>query len=110
MNLAPIAYSLLGFKGDGIRDIHPPNGSLLFPCHQVEACRRRKKITSLSEQGKVTILCPFAWQVHLPFAVVGSTEEVKIGNKMAKARQYPWGVVQGMCTAWEMESSNFAPM
>ncbi|XP_058048986.1 septin-11 isoform X2 [Ahaetulla prasina] len=33
-------------------------------------------------------------QVHLPFAVVGSTEEVKIGNKMAKARQYPWGVVQ----------------
>jgi len=21
---------------------------------------------------------------------------VKIGNKMAKARQYPWGVVQGM--------------
>uniref|UniRef100_A0A5F9CT31 Septin 11 n=1 Tax=Oryctolagus cuniculus TaxID=9986 RepID=A0A5F9CT31_RABIT len=32
--------------------------------------------------------------VHLPFAVVGSTEEVKIGNKMAKARQYPWGVVQ----------------
>ncbi|XP_053559388.1 septin-11 isoform X3 [Bombina bombina] len=33
-------------------------------------------------------------KVHLPFAVVGSTEEVKIGNKMAKARQYPWGVVQ----------------
>ena len=31
----------------------------------------------------------------LPFAVVGSTEEVKIGNKMVKARQYPWGVVQG---------------
>ncbi|XP_039599482.1 septin 10 isoform X1 [Polypterus senegalus] len=31
---------------------------------------------------------------HLPFAVVGSTEEVKIGNKMVKARQYPWGVVQ----------------
>ncbi|XP_072913954.1 septin-6 isoform X2 [Hemitrygon akajei] len=31
---------------------------------------------------------------HLPFAVVGSTEEVKIGNKMMKARQYPWGTVQ----------------
>ncbi|XP_066841335.1 septin-10 isoform X7 [Anser cygnoides] len=31
---------------------------------------------------------------HLPFAVVGSTEEVKIGNKMVKARQYPWGIVQ----------------
>ncbi|XP_054833723.1 septin-8 isoform X5 [Eublepharis macularius] len=31
---------------------------------------------------------------HLPFAVVGSTEEVKVGNKMVRARQYPWGVVQ----------------
>uniref|UniRef100_A0A670J5P3 Septin n=1 Tax=Podarcis muralis TaxID=64176 RepID=A0A670J5P3_PODMU len=31
---------------------------------------------------------------HLPFAVVGSTEEVKIGNKIVKARQYPWGIVQ----------------
>ncbi|XP_062998095.1 septin-6 isoform X1 [Elgaria multicarinata webbii] len=31
---------------------------------------------------------------HLPFAVIGSTEEVKIGNKMMKARQYPWGTVQ----------------
>ncbi|KAM8966123.1 septin-6 isoform 4-T5 [Sarcophilus harrisii] len=31
---------------------------------------------------------------HLPFAVVGSTEELKIGNKMVKARQYPWGTVQ----------------
>lgn len=36
-----------------------------------------------------------ALQGHLPFAVVGSTEEVKIGNKMVKARQYPWGTVQG---------------
>uniref|UniRef100_A0A672T955 Septin 6 n=1 Tax=Sinocyclocheilus grahami TaxID=75366 RepID=A0A672T955_SINGR len=34
---------------------------------------------------------------HLPFAVVGSTEEVKIGNKMVRARQYPWGTVQGKC-------------
>ncbi|NXU80783.1 SEP8B protein, partial [Oreotrochilus melanogaster] len=32
---------------------------------------------------------------HLPFAVVGSTEEVKVGNKLVRARQYPWGVVQG---------------
>ncbi|XP_035826932.1 septin-11 isoform X2 [Aplysia californica] len=31
---------------------------------------------------------------HLPFAVVGSNDEVKIGNKMVKARQYPWGTVQ----------------
>ncbi|KAI7801695.1 septin-8-B, partial [Triplophysa rosa] len=31
---------------------------------------------------------------HLPFAVVGSSEDVKIGNKMVRARQYPWGVVQ----------------
>lgn len=31
---------------------------------------------------------------HLPFAVVGSNDEVKVGNKMVKARQYPWGTVQ----------------
>ncbi|NXM08452.1 SEP10 protein, partial [Tyrannus savana] len=31
---------------------------------------------------------------HLPFAVVGSTEKVNIGNKMVRARQYPWGIVK----------------
>jgi len=31
----------------------------------------------------------------MPYAVVGSMEEVKVGNKMVKARQYPWGTVQG---------------
>lgn len=34
-------------------------------------------------------------QAHLPFAVVGSVEEVKVGNKTVRARQYPWGVVEG---------------
>ena len=28
----------------------------------------------------------------LPFAVVGSNDFVKVGNKMVRARQYPWGV------------------
>lgn len=32
---------------------------------------------------------------HVPFAVVGSTEFVRIGNKNVRARQYPWGTVQG---------------
>lgn len=32
---------------------------------------------------------------HLPFAVVGSTEFVRVGNKMVRSRQYPWGTVQG---------------
>ncbi|KAM6180456.1 septin-10 [Erethizon dorsatum] len=35
-----------------------------------------------------------AMNEHLPFAVVGSMDEVKVGNKMVKARQYPWGIVQ----------------
>ncbi|CAG0913514.1 unnamed protein product [Notodromas monacha] len=30
----------------------------------------------------------------LPFAVVGSNEFVKVGNKNVRGRQYPWGVVQ----------------
>lgn len=34
-------------------------------------------------------------QGYLPFAVVGSMEKVKIGNKMVRARQYPWGIVKG---------------
>lgn len=42
------------------------------------------------------VMCVFCFcKAHLPFAVVGSDEEVKIGNKMVKARQYPWGTVQG---------------
>ncbi|KAK6626318.1 Septin-2 [Polyplax serrata] len=32
---------------------------------------------------------------HVPFAVVGSTDFVKVGNKMMRSRQYPWGTVQG---------------
>ncbi|XP_063696150.1 septin-2-like isoform X2 [Culicoides brevitarsis] len=31
---------------------------------------------------------------HVPFAVVGSTEMVRCGNKNVRARQYPWGIVQ----------------
>ncbi|XP_037531261.1 septin-8-A [Nematolebias whitei] len=30
----------------------------------------------------------------LPFAVVGSTEDVKVGNRMVRGRLYPWGAVQ----------------
>jgi len=33
---------------------------------------------------------------HLPFAVVGSSDFVRVGNKTMRARQYPWGTVQGM--------------
>ena len=31
---------------------------------------------------------------HLPFAVVGSSDFHKVGEKMVRARRYPWGVVQ----------------
>ncbi|EDS31981.1 conserved hypothetical protein [Culex quinquefasciatus] len=31
---------------------------------------------------------------HIPFAVVGSTDFVRVGNKTVRARQYPWGTVQ----------------
>lgn len=30
---------------------------------------------------------------HVPFAVIGSSDMVKVGNKLVRARQYPWGVV-----------------
>ena len=32
---------------------------------------------------------------HVPFAVVASSDFVKTGNKVTRARQYPWGIVQG---------------
>ncbi|MCL4118257.1 UNVERIFIED_CONTAM: hypothetical protein GTU68_050626 [Idotea baltica] len=31
---------------------------------------------------------------QMPFAVVGSTDFIRVGNKMVRARQYPWGTVQ----------------
>ncbi|RZF33008.1 hypothetical protein LSTR_LSTR006262 [Laodelphax striatellus] len=31
---------------------------------------------------------------HAPFAVVGSTDFIRVGNKMQRTRQYPWGNVQ----------------
>ncbi|XP_076179269.1 septin 2 isoform X2 [Ptiloglossa arizonensis] len=31
---------------------------------------------------------------NVPFAVVGSTDFVRVGNKMMRSRQYPWGTVQ----------------
>ncbi|RXG57459.1 Septin-2 [Armadillidium vulgare] len=31
---------------------------------------------------------------QMPFAVVGSTDFIRVGNKMTRARQYPWGTVQ----------------
>ncbi|XP_020942025.1 septin-14 isoform X2 [Sus scrofa] len=30
----------------------------------------------------------------LPFAIVGSMDEVKVGKRMVRGRQYPWGVLQ----------------
>ncbi len=35
------------------------------------------------------------FQQHLPFAVVGSREEVVINGEKFRARQYPWGTVLG---------------
>uniref|UniRef100_A0A1B0CKP0 Putative septin cdc10 n=1 Tax=Lutzomyia longipalpis TaxID=7200 RepID=A0A1B0CKP0_LUTLO len=35
-----------------------------------------------------------AMNAHVPFAVVGSTDFIRIGNKQIRARQYIWGSVQ----------------
>ncbi len=34
---------------------------------------------------------------QVPFAVVGSRDEVVVNGHKARARQYPWGTVEGMC-------------
>ena len=37
----------------------------------------------------------FFEQAQLPFAVIGSREEVEVGGKKVRARKYPWGTVEG---------------
>ncbi|KAL0588533.1 Septin-6 [Plecturocebus cupreus] len=49
---------------------------------------------SRTQYGHFSAFVCLRFQAHLPFAVIGSTEELKIGNKMMRARQYPWGTVQ----------------
>jgi septin 6/8/11 len=41
-----------------------------------------------------------AMNAHFPFAVCGSTDFIRVGNKMVRARQYPWGTVQGITIAF----------
>lgn len=44
----------------------------------------------------------------LPFAVVGSTDEVKVGKRMVRGRHYPWGVLQGkyeQADSWRIKSN-----
>ena len=47
---------------------------------------------------------------HVPFAVVGSTDFVKIGNKMTRSRQYPWGTVQGIIKHIYLSITYFLPL
>lgn len=32
----------------------------------------------------------------LPFAIIGSDEEINVGGRIVRGRQYPWGAVEGM--------------
>ena len=43
----------------------------------------------------VTFFFFFFEQAQLPFAVIGSREEVEVGGKKVRARKYPWGTVEG---------------
>ena len=37
----------------------------------------------------------FSMQKEVPFAVVGSRDEVEVGGKRSRVRKYPWGMVEG---------------
>ena len=47
-----------------------------------------------------TLVLLLTFQNLIPFAVVGSTDFVQKSGKKIRARNYPWGVVEGMyvCT------------
>ena len=49
------------------------------------------QIDKLNKQMNLLFL-----QGQLPFAVVGSREEVEVGGKRVRARKYPWGTVEGI--------------
>ena len=41
------------------------------------------------------LILPLFRQEQIPFAVVGSREEIVAGGQRIRARKYPWGVVEG---------------
>lgn len=71
----------------------------------ISECHQAKIIQELSANGVQIYQFPtddetvaevnVSMNTHVPFAVVGSTEFVRLGNKTVRARQYPWGTVQG---------------
>ncbi|XP_036135513.1 septin-14 [Molossus molossus] len=52
------------------------------------------QIYQFPTDDKTTAQVNSAMNEHLPFAVVGCMEEVKVGKRMVRGRQYPWGVLQ----------------
>lgn len=54
-----------------------------------ERCERKE------ERKQLSTTAPAHIQDQLPFAVVGSREEIVVGGHKVRARQYPWGTVEG---------------
>ena len=54
-------------------------------------------------------ISPLLHQDHIPFGVVGSKEEIIAGGKRIRARQYPWGLVEGQlcCYHNDMNMINY---
>eukprot|EP00732_Lithocolla_globosa_P005117 Lithocolla_globosa_v1_NODE_5081_length_1307_cov_36.576217.p1 type:complete len:410 gc:universal NODE_5081_length_1307_cov_36.576217:1253-24(-) len=52
------------------------------------------KITTDAEDDEDTISEANELMSNVPFAVVGSDQEIDVGGKKIKARQYPWGVIE----------------
>ncbi|RMC08116.1 hypothetical protein DUI87_15148 [Hirundo rustica rustica] len=85
--IAPTGHSLKSLDWHG----KPWDSTAVEPQHSVPAVTLMPVLHWLISPDTVAGRIS---QAHLPFAVIGSTEELKIGNKMMKARQYPWGTVQ----------------
>ena len=65
------------------------------PSRSLSRSRSRSESKSRWEEEETVAETNKQMNGFLPFAVVGSNDFVKVGNKMMRARQYPWGVVQG---------------
>ena len=57
-------------------------------------CRGRVWVTMLIISKFIPSCCVPTNQSKMPLAVVGSRDEISIGRKKVRVRQYPWGLVE----------------
>lgn len=90
----PVAFNVVSFQLQCFL-----NAMELFTVKACVICYTKCVSNLLCLMNQLVVLCycfllSFL-QDHIPFGVVGSKEEIIAGGKRIRARQYPWGLVEG---------------